>query len=87
MLNFSKFFQNLFIVHIPEHFLSAFQKLFQNFPSCFQNFIKFLRNSPFPYRSSKIFLGSLFHNTCYLDLKVSSGSPQPNGDEVPFFLM
>ncbi len=50
MLNFSEFFQNLFIVHIFEHIFSAFEKLFQNFPNFFQNFIKFLR---------KVFTGSL----------------------------
>ncbi len=41
MLNFSEFLQNSFILYISEHFLSVFQKLFQNFP----NFIKFLRSS------------------------------------------
>ncbi len=40
----------MYIVYISVHFLSVLQKLFQNFPNCFQNFIKFLRNfSSFPF--------------------------------------
>ncbi len=32
-LNVLKFFQNLFIVYISEHFLGGFEKLYQNLPS------------------------------------------------------
>ncbi len=39
MLNFSEFFWNF--VRISEHFLSVFQKLFQNFSGFFESFIKF----------------------------------------------